>query len=227
MATSGWGKRFLTTTRGRILSLLRRSGHTVNELAQALGLTDNAVRVHLATLERDGLIQQSGSQPSSRKPNLIYALTPGAEQFFPKPYGLLLQQLLTILVERFGEAELEEILAALGRRLAASCRAMVQGETPSERVRQAVAVLGELGGLAEIEERAGEMVIRGFDCPLTAAVASHPCACRLAEAMLVDLVGMPVEECCNKQGTLPRCEFRVKLADSGPPGTQATRNILD
>ncbi len=221
MATTGWGKRFLTSTRGRILSLLRRSGHTVNELAGALGLTDNAVRMHLTTLERDGLIRQSGSRPGSRKPNLNYTLTAEAEQFFPKPYGLLLQQLLTVLTERFGASALEEILAALGRRLAASCRAMVQAETPRERVRQAVAVLGELGGLAEIEEREGEMVIRGFDCPLTAAVASHPCACRLAEVLLADLVGMPVEECCNKQAPRPQCAFRVRLPDGGPAGAQA------
>jgi predicted ArsR family transcriptional regulator len=221
MATTGWGKRFLTSTRGRILSMLRRSSHTVNELAEALGLTDNAVRMHLATLERDGLVRQSGSRPGSRKPNLSYALTGDAEQFFPKPYGPLLQQLLAVLAERLGVTELEKILASLGRRLAASYRALVSAESLRERVRQAVAVLGDLGGLAEIEEREGEMVIRGFDCPLTAAVAGHPCACRLAEAMLADLVGVPVLECCNKQATPPQCVFRVKLHDARPPGTEA------
>lgn len=211
MATSGWGKRFLTTTRGRILALLRRSGRTVNELAEALGLTDNAVRMHLTTLERDGLVRQSGSRPGSRRPNVNYVLAPDAEQFFPKPYGPLLQQLLAVLAERRGASELEELLAAVGRRIATSYRAAVQAETPGERARQAVAVLGELGGLAEIEEQEGEIIIRGFDCPLGAVVASHPCACRVAEALLADLIGAPVMECCNKQGAPPRCEFRVTL----------------
>jgi predicted ArsR family transcriptional regulator len=211
MATSGWGKRFLTTTRGQILSLLRRSGRTVNELAEALALTDNAVRMHLTTLERDGLIRQSGSRPGSRKPNLTYSLTPDAEQLFPKAYGPLLQQLLVLLAERLGVAQLEDILRTLGRRLAALYRPAVQAAEPRERVRQAVAVLGELGGLAEIEEQPGELVIRGFDCPLGAAVAGHPCACQLAETLLADLLALPVKECCNKQESPPRCTFRVML----------------
>src|SRR5574340_12073 len=55
-----WYARFMTSTRGRLLSLLRRQAHTVEELAQRLGLSDNAVRAHLATLERDGLVEQRG-----------------------------------------------------------------------------------------------------------------------------------------------------------------------
>ena len=43
-----------------MVQLLRRASRTVEELAQALGLTDNAVRAHLATLERDGLVRQGG-----------------------------------------------------------------------------------------------------------------------------------------------------------------------
>src|SRR5919202_3298969 len=90
MAAARWDKRFFASTRGRIVGLLRRAARTVNELAQALDLTDNAVRAHLATLERDGLVQQSGTRPGFRKPNLTYELTADAGQFFPKPYGPVL-----------------------------------------------------------------------------------------------------------------------------------------
>ena len=44
------GRRFLESTRGQVVLLLRRGARTVEELAQALGLTDNAVRSHLAAL---------------------------------------------------------------------------------------------------------------------------------------------------------------------------------
>ncbi len=57
MATS-LDQKFLESTRGRIVALLRRSGRTVEELARALGLTDNGARAHLATLERDGIVRQ-------------------------------------------------------------------------------------------------------------------------------------------------------------------------
>lgn len=59
----------------------------MNDLAAELDLTDNAIRAHLLTLERDGLLKQSGTQPGFRKPHATYALTPEAEQTFPKAYG--------------------------------------------------------------------------------------------------------------------------------------------
>jgi predicted ArsR family transcriptional regulator len=62
-------RRFFSSTRGRIVALLRAATRTVDELADALGLTDNAVRAHLVTLERDGLVEPSGQpRPSSSSP---------------------------------------------------------------------------------------------------------------------------------------------------------------
>ena len=40
--------------------------------------------------------------------------------------------------------------------------------------RQPLAALNELGGLAELEERDGGFVIRGYSCPLTSVVRDHP-----------------------------------------------------
>ena len=57
MATT-WDEKFFESTRGQIVVLLRRSGRTVEELARALGLTDNGIRAHLAVLERDGIARQ-------------------------------------------------------------------------------------------------------------------------------------------------------------------------
>ncbi len=76
-------QRFLESTRGRIVRLLRGSSRTVEELATQLELTDNAVRAHLTTLERDGLVRQSGVRRGARKPHFTYSLTPEAEKLFP------------------------------------------------------------------------------------------------------------------------------------------------
>jgi predicted ArsR family transcriptional regulator len=210
MGQSDWGDRFLATTRGRIVTLLRRSPRTVNDLAADLELTDNAVRAHLATLERDGLVQQSGTRPGFRKPNLTYELTPDASQLFPKPYGVVLQQLLDVLGARLGEADLEAALRDVGRRIAALYKGEVTAAGVRERVTEAVAVLGELGGMAEVEVTAGGLVVRGFDCPLAAAVKGHPAGCRMAETLLCELTGVPVTERCQR-GDPPRCAFEVPL----------------
>jgi predicted ArsR family transcriptional regulator len=52
--------RFFTSTRGKIVTLLRRASRTIEELAQALDLTDNAVRAQIATLERGGRSRRAG-----------------------------------------------------------------------------------------------------------------------------------------------------------------------
>ena len=63
----GLDKRFFESTRGQIVTILRASPCTVEELAGKLELTNNAVRAHLLTLERDGLVRQSGLRRGPRK----------------------------------------------------------------------------------------------------------------------------------------------------------------
>src|SRR4051794_22550804 len=105
-------QRFLDTTRGRIVALLRCRQRTVEELAQALQLTDNAVRAHLATLERDGLVRQSGVRrgPGVGKPATIYELPPDAEVVLSRAYPPVLTALLEELVARLPAEQTEAML---------------------------------------------------------------------------------------------------------------------
>ena len=206
-----WDQKFFESTRGQLVTLLRRGGRTVEELAQVLVLTDNGVRAHLATLERDGLVQQRGSVRRSSgggKPAYVYELTSEAEDLFPKAYEPVLHRLLDVLSERMGPEESEMLLRAVGNRLA-------EGQTVPEdgihvRLEAAVAVLNELGGLAELEERDGSFVIRGYSCPLAAVTPNHPEVCRMAESLVTELAGIPVYEHCDR-GERPRCCFEVPL----------------
>jgi predicted ArsR family transcriptional regulator len=75
-------------------------------------------------------------------------------------------------------------------------------------VEQALVLLGNLGGLAEAEEAEDGFVINGDSCPLATAVEGHPDTCLLAEALLTDLIGVPVHQVCNP-GPPPRCRFEV------------------
>ena len=211
MARTRWDERFRASTRGQVVALLRRGRRTVDELAAALGLTDNAVRSHIAALERDGLVRQEGVRRGVGKPAYAYDLTPDAERLFPKAYGPVLRQVLDVLAERVPPAELEEALREAGRRIGSAHPAV--GDRRA-RIGYALTVLEELGGLAEVEERDDVVVIRGYDCPLSAAVPGHPEVCRLAEALLTEVVGAPVVERCQR-GAAPRCRFLVPVAANG------------
>src|SRR5213080_1482715 len=165
MSLSNWNKRFFTSTRGQIITLLRRSARTVDELAQILDLTDNAIRAHLATLERDGFVKQRGVRRGSGKPSYVYDLTPEAEYLFPKAYGPVLHQLLDVLSEQMSPEEMEIVLRKVGRSIATKW-STVSGDLRT-RLEGAVEILNELGGMAELEACDGyTYCIRGYSCPL-------------------------------------------------------------
>jgi predicted ArsR family transcriptional regulator len=210
--STGWDRRFFESTRGQIVTLLRRSNRTVEDLARVLDLTDNGVRAHLAVLERDGIVRQRGSVRRSSgggKPAYVYELTLEAEDLFPKAYEPTLRRLLDVLSEQLGPDESEALLRSVGRRLAEEHSTQADGA--HARLETAVEVLNELGGLAELEERDGAVFIRGYSCPLAGVTLDHPEVCRMAEALVGEVAGVSVREHCDR-GERPRCCFEIASA---------------
>jgi predicted ArsR family transcriptional regulator len=210
-------RKFFESTRGRVVTLLRRADFTVEELARELALTNNGVRAHLATLERDGIVRQSGvvrRESGGGKPAYVYELTPEAEDLFPKAYEPVLHRLLDVLAEQLESDESEALLRLVGRLMAEEHTVPTDGVRA--RLETAARVLNDLGGLAELEERDGAFVIRGYSCPLAAVTPDHPEVCRMAETLITELVGVPVHEHCDR-GERPRCCF--ELTSSSAPKT--------
>lgn len=209
MKATGWRTRLMASTRGKILDLLRPKDQTVNELAAALKLTDNAVRAHLLSLERDGLIHQSGTQPGFRKPHVTYALTPEAEQIFPKSYGVLLDLILIVISRQLSPKELRAAMREVGRKIADNHLDEIKGKSRKQRIDTALRILKDLGGAATFEESEGKHLIRGNGCPLAAATGRHPEACLIAESLLSQIIGAPVKEHCI-HGAAPSCRFEIR-----------------
>ena len=85
---TNWVEKLTGETTRSCLNLLRRSRLTITALADALHLTDNAVRTHIAALERDGIVQHVGTlRDTGGKPARVYALTGEGEELFPKAYA--------------------------------------------------------------------------------------------------------------------------------------------
>lgn len=205
---SAWSHRFLSSTRGRLIALLRRDTRTVDDLASALNLTDNAVRAHLAALERDGIVRQGGVRRDGNvgKPAYAYELTAAAEQFFPQPYATVLNEMLAILDGDMSPGEIETLLRRIGARMASE---YPPGHGDMRmRLEAAVDALNQLGGLADLDMDGEKLLLRGYSCPLAAVVPGHPDACRLAEAFVSEVAGVPVRECCDRE-VIPHCRFEA------------------
>ncbi len=206
MPVTRWDDRFFETTKGRIVALLRRGSRTVDDLATALGLTDNAVRTHVATLERDGVVEQQGVRATGGKPAYTYEVAADAERLFSKAYIPVLTQLVGVLEERMTLTELEALLGEVGKRVAAANGP--ESGSVRARAKAAATVLTELGGIVDVEEMDGQIVLRGYSCPLADAVRAHPATCCAIKSLVAELVRRPIRERCER-GARPRCRFEI------------------
>ena len=142
--TAPLNERFLEGTPGRIIDLLRDAPRTVDDLATALAITGTAVRLQLATLERDGLARVEGRRPSARKPALVYGLTQRADFLLSRAYVPVLRALLDTIGARMRPAERIALLREVGRRIAA---ALPRSTGPRrERLHAASRAIELLGG---------------------------------------------------------------------------------
>lgn len=199
-------------TRGRLLRLLRAGVRSINDLAAAVGITDNAVRMHIAALERDGLVRPAGAQRSTGgKPARLYELTADAEELFPKAYVLVLAELLAEVRGVEGDEAALALLRRVGRRLAA--QTPVRAGTAAGRVAAAVAALESIGGSVDAKKTSEGWMIQATGCPLSGAVAEDPKVCALAESLVAAVTGLPVVEVCDRSDR-PRCAFRVIRSSS-------------
>ena len=169
----------------QIVVLLRRGGRTVEELAVARGPSDNAVRNHLSTRERDLLIQQAGvgerAERASRRccTNSI----PTRNRLFSWGYPPVLTAVIETSVSACEPDEADRLLGEVGHRLARQ-----SGDKRRER---------------------WKICIRARSCPLSAAVSKQPGLCRAVEALVADVTAAHTKSRCEN-GVRPRCCFAIE-----------------
>jgi predicted ArsR family transcriptional regulator len=194
-------------TRGRIIGLLRRSPQTVEELATALGVTDNAVRAQLASLERDGMVRQHGLRRGSGKPSFSYALQSEFEPLLSKAYIPMLVRVLRGMGERLPGQKVNDLLNEVGQDWAGELP-RVSGDLKSKVV-AASNLLNDLGGVTEIEQEGRCLMIKGYSCPLALAVRENRGVCVAVQSLLSRYIGENVIEHCDRDGERVHCRFEV------------------
>ena len=195
-------------TRPRILALLRENPWTVEELAERLGLTDNAVRFHLDALERDGTIRKEGRRRTgvAGQPAALYSLSPSGEESFSRAYAPVLIATLAELREGMSAAQLVAFLKRVGRRLSMQ-GARGKGSLGS-RVHDAAGLLNTLGGVTSVQKSGTGYRIVGRACPLSRAVEENHCVCATVTSLVAEVVGAEVTERCDRSGR-PKCCFEI------------------
>ena len=196
----------LRTTRRDIIALLRRGTLTISQVADRLELTASAVRVHMRALEQLGLVKHAGLARGLNRPAAIYGLAPGVDQLLCGAYVPFVANLLHAIDEERSATEVAALMHRTGRRLA-----MRYGHAPGtlrQRAQAASGILNDLGALTEVETAPGRLALRGFDCPLAAAVYDSPAVCGAMESFVAELVRAPAAIAALMNGR-PRCCFEI------------------
>lgn len=182
--------RFFQTTRGKIVSELRRRGSaTAAELARSFGLSPNAVRQQLTILERDGLVAEQSVRRGPTKPTYEFSLTPEADRLFPHNYDRLLSAVLREVRDQFGASAIGQIFDGLSRRAVEHARREITATQPEQRVSQLTQMLQRNGVLAEYSLIDGGFALHEHTCPYSSTAKEHPEICNVIHHVMDETLG--------------------------------------
>lgn len=199
-------------TRQSVLKLLKtKSTATAGELARELGLTEMAVRRHLAALERDGYVKPTLVKQAMGRPAYTYGLTEEADHFFPKNYDQLALDLLEQLeLEGGAEGAVGRMFEARRRKLFDRHNLRMEGKRLSARVHELAAIQNDGGYMVEVEaESNGSYMLHEYNCPIAQVAQRYQQACSCELALFRELLDADVErtECLAAGGA--RCTYRI------------------
>lgn len=186
------------TTKSQILAHIKRAGgSTVDQLASTLGLARMTIRQHLATLERDNLLQSRGVKGATGRPHYVFSLSDKGHELFPKRYDRLADMLLQEIAalegyEIAGLTPFDKKRLILGKvvsRIASEHAPTVAGKPLPERVALVTDILQQEGGFAEWRKGEQGYEIIDYNCVYRKVAEAHDDVCAWHVALLGQLLG--------------------------------------
>ena len=192
--------------RRRLLRALCGRPQTAVELAELVGTSSNAVRVHLDGLRDAGLVDYAVVRRGVGKPKHVFSLTAAAEYLLSAAYAPTLHAIVDTLRARL-DGELDPLLRDAGQTLLARYRD--RGDVPTAAsLNTALKMFDALGSPATVTRRGKDRVLSTTCCPLAAITRDTPEVCQMMEAALGSASGLGIKERCER-GDHPRCSFVV------------------
>lgn len=209
------------TRRAILTSLKRRGPSAVADVRADVLHTVATLREHLVALAREGLVRRHGTRRAGPgRPEVLWALTPAAEELFPQRDGAVLGELVTWLGGHGGAALLARFFGGRTGARRREARRRLRGKRGAARVAEVAAMLSEEGYLSEATEGVGgQAALRIYHCPVRDLVAATDLPCRTELGLVRDLLG----------GTLTRVEHAAHLGGTCTygvgPRTRAPREV--
>ena len=201
----------------RIVDHLKRAGaSTTADIADALGVTTQAVRPQLVELEERGLVNSETLSTGTRgRPPVGWGLSALAIELFPDRHGDLTVELLQTMRAELGDEAIDAVLAARDRGHLADLERQMKHLDPKD-VEGRVAVLAaqrtRQGYMAEVVRDGDELVLTEHHCPVCAAASECQSLCRNELELFRDAIGdaAVVERSQHLLSGDERCVYRIR-----------------
>ncbi|MCK4910001.1 MAG: transcriptional regulator [Thermodesulfovibrionales bacterium] len=182
-------------TRKQIIVLLKKnSKQSVAELSKQMGITPMAVRQHLMSLEKRGIISYKPKKSGIGRPVFLYSLTDKARDIFPKSYVRFIKDILGIVEEEGGRGKVDDLFMRLKERtINGKYKALIGKSDLEDKVRSLVSILDADGMMVELEDDADSYSIKQFNCLMHSIAGEYPEACKYELQMYRDLLGDNLE----------------------------------
>jgi predicted ArsR family transcriptional regulator len=187
----------MTPARRKLLELIKSEGpQTASELAQRLGVTPVAVRQHLQTLGRDGLLVYVEERRPVGRPARRWRVSEAAEPFFPDSHREFAVGLIEAIDGAFGGEALQRLVEERVRRqIRRYRRRMPERDAPlEERVAALASLRDEEGYMVEWSADGPDCwVLAENHCPICAAAKACDGLCAGEPALFQTVLGPDVE----------------------------------
>jgi len=202
------------TTKEEIIQLLKVKGeHTVAELAEALEITEMAIRRHLSKLENDELIYSKMVRQHVGRPTYLYGLSQKGEDTFPKEYKQFAIEILDDLARMDDEKILRYVLQARTKRTEEQLKKKISNQSNLAYKVQEIAAMQEKSGYMVQIKRDGEhsFILEKQNCPLKEIAEKFPQVCEDEKDMYKRLfAGANVKMLTNMCVGDCNCSYQIK-----------------
>lgn len=203
-----------TTSRQReILDLFlkNRAGLSIDEIANSLNISRNAVQQHISSLERDDYIQTGELKKTAGRPVRTFILTETGLNYFPKQYAWFSELVISDLKNEMGSDALKAYLQKLGNTLAQSLLPRFEGKQTEDRITELATIMEDLGFQvsATKDSTTGDQYINACNCIYHDIAQKHSEICELDKTLISTLLNKDIElvECMAKGEHV--CRFKV------------------
>lgn len=208
------------TTKEKLLNLLKKETEmTVSQMAQALGITEMAVRKHLNILERDSFIHISELKQPLGRPVQVFSLTSQADVLFPKSYDNLTVDFLNDLQTLQGNDIIDQLFEKRRQRLADNYSSYMKNTLSNEEMVETLKNIqvekGYMADVIKIDDNKFELI--EHNCPIFEVAKNFEQACNCETNMFKEVLNTSgVRRTSCKADGDNHCHFLIEFtADHG------------